>query len=95
MGPSDESPAITKTSEREAADSTPHQRNATRVRILVTGDGRHWVVREMPSSSAERRGSGPGSLLFISERAIRRVRDYPTDWFDRSDDDLIAVSMHR
>lgn len=66
---------------------------AARVRIVATDDGRQWVVRELPSSPSE--WCTYGSLLFISDRAIRRVRDYPADWFDRPDADLIAVSMRR
>jgi hypothetical protein len=32
------------------------------------------------------------SLIFASESAVRRVRDYPADWMELSDDDLLALS---
>ena len=35
--------------------------------------------------------AGP-SLVFESETAVRRVRDFPADWRKLSDDDLFALS---
>jgi hypothetical protein len=34
-------------------------------------------------------------LVFESEDVIRRVRNYPTNWVDLSDDALLAVSWER
>ena len=62
-----------------------------RVRVIAS-EGRHWIVRELPPRSLDR---GVGSLVFVSDHAMRRVRDYPPDWFDCSDADLLAVSRRR
>jgi hypothetical protein len=62
-----------------------------RVRVIAS-EGRHWIVRELPPRSLDR---GFGSLVFVSDHAMRRVRDYPADWFDCSDADLLAVSRRR
>ena len=32
------------------------------------------------------------SLIFASDAAVRRVRDYPPDWFDLPDNELLALS---
>ena len=37
---------------------------------------------------------GP-SLIFESDRIVRRVRNYPTNWEQLSDEDLIALSWSR
>ncbi len=47
-------------------------------RAFVDEDGVNWLVREQPFSACDRR-SGL-SLIFFSEIAVRRVRDYPSDW---------------
>ena len=62
-----------------------------RVRVIAS-EGHHWIVRELPPRPADR---GSGSLVFVANHAMRRVRDYPADWFDRSDADLLAVSWRR
>ena len=38
-----------------------------------------WRVFEQPFSEYDRRTGC--SLIFASELAVRRVRDYPSDWF--------------
>lgn len=50
----------------------------------------HWHVYERAFADYDRR-RGP-SLVFFSEGAVRRVRDYPADWIELSDEDLIALS---
>ena len=35
------------------------------------------------------------SLIFESERCARRVRDYPTNWHDLTDEQLAALSLSR
>jgi hypothetical protein len=47
-------------------------------------------VSERPYSEYDRRTGS--SLIFASELAVRRVRDYPSDWFALSDSDLAALS---
>lgn len=68
------------------AATTHNHRPVARVRVVSSADGRHWIVREDGATS---------SLLFASNRVVRRVRDYPADWFDWPDDDLLAVSRRR
>ena len=47
-------------------------------------------MSEQPFSEYDRRSGY--SLIFSSELAVRRVRDYPSDWFALSDSDLAALS---
>ena len=62
----------------------------TRFRSFTDDLGQTWLVSERPFSEYDRR-SGL-SLIFSSELAVRRVRDYPSDWFALSDSDLAALS---
>ncbi|MEO8619531.1 MAG: hypothetical protein ABI625_00620 [bacterium] len=59
-------------------------------RSFLDSDGSHWLVYEQPFADYDRR-SGM-SLIFSSEAAVRRVRDYPADWFNLSDEELVALS---
>lgn len=52
--------------------------------------GQTWLVSEQPFSDYDRRSGF--SLIFSSELAVRRVRDYPSDWFTLSEPDLAALS---
>jgi hypothetical protein len=49
-----------------------------------------WTVRERAAPTYDRRASP--DLIFDSAGAVRRVRDYPADWFDLSDEELYALS---
>jgi hypothetical protein len=71
---------------RSPGGSKRERRSVARVRVVSAIDGRHWIVREDGATA---------SLLFASNRAVRRVRDYPADWFDWPDDELLAVSQRR
>jgi len=62
----------------------------TRVRSFTDDLGQTWLVSERPFSEYDRRTGS--SLIFASELAVRRVRDYPDDWFALSDIDLAALS---
>ena len=53
-------------------------------------EGALWLVYELPPVTLDRRSSP--SLVFESETAVRRVRDFPADWRKLSDDDLFALS---
>ena len=59
-------------------------------RAFVDADGGHWLVFEQAFAEYDRR-SGM-SLIFSSDAAVRRVRDYPTHWFDLDDTQLAALS---
>ena len=61
-----------------------------RVRDFVDLDGTRWQVKEMPFSNYDRRRGV--SLIFWSEGAVRRVRDYPADWYELSDTELALLS---
>jgi len=78
---------------RSLRSSGPAREVLARVRVVAATDGRQWVVKEVPSSQPDG-GDGP-SLLFSSNNVIRRVRDFPPDWFDWSDEELFAVSQRR
>jgi hypothetical protein len=64
-----------------------------RSRTYTDGDGQRWIVSEQPFSQYDRRGGY--SLIFASELAVRRVRDYPDDWASLSDHALDALSWRR
>jgi hypothetical protein len=56
-------------------------------------DARHvlWCVYESPRPCADGTPR-PGSLIFESDAAIRRVRDFPADWRTLTDAELEALS---
>lgn len=60
------------------------------VRVFQDADGSRWRVYEQPFSDYDRRTGM--SLIFASEAAVRRVRDFPADWTTLSDDELLALS---
>ncbi|HEV7993413.1 MAG TPA: hypothetical protein VGP25_16425 [Gemmatimonadaceae bacterium] len=62
----------------------------TRSRTYIDEDGQIWRVFEQPFSEYDRRRGH--SLIFMSDLAVRRVRDYPDDWFALSEPDLAALS---
>lgn len=64
--------------------STPH------VRSFLDSEGSQWRVFEQVFSDYDRRRGM--SLIFASDSAVRRVRDYPADWFDLPDDQLLTLS---
>jgi hypothetical protein len=66
------------------------QRECARIRVLHL-DGRSWTVREAPLPFVDRRTGM--SLIFESTSLIRRVRNYPPDWFDLPDAALFAISL--
>lgn len=59
-------------------------------RTFVDADGARWRVFEQPFADYDRRRGL--SLIFASDSAVRRVRDYPTNWAQISDAELIALS---
>ena len=61
-----------------------------RTRTFTDDLGQPWSVTEQPFSEYDRRRGS--SLIFSSELAVRRVRDYPSDWFTLSDTALAALS---
>ena len=55
-------------------------------RILYV-EGERWIVYEVVSAY-DRRGA---SLVFESENVVRRVRDYPANWRELPDADLLSA----
>jgi hypothetical protein len=68
--------------------STENEAAASRTFLDV--EGTHWRVYEQAFGDYDRR-SGM-SLIFASEAAVRRVRDFPPDWAELSDEELLALS---
>ncbi|MEP6732279.1 MAG: hypothetical protein ABJE10_16660 [bacterium] len=56
----------------------------------MDADGNRWTVHEQAFADYDRR-SGM-SLIFASESAVRRVRDYPANWRLLSDAELLMLS---
>lgn len=59
-------------------------------RVFQDSDGSRWRVYEQAVSGYDRRTGT--SLIFASEAAVRRVRDFPSDWITLSDVELLALS---
>lgn len=61
------------------------------------GEARHilvdcveWLVYELPPLPYDRRDTP--SLIFENVNVIRRVRNFPSEWRDLSEDELFALS---
>jgi hypothetical protein len=78
---------MTSSRERSEVLSTDEH---IRTRTFSDDLGMRWLVSERPFSEYDRRSGY--SLIFSSELAVRRVRNYPSDWFTLSDADLAALS---
>ena len=74
----------TKSVESPTNNATPPSRT------FLDADGAHWFVFEQAFGDYDRRNGM--SLIFSNDAAVRRVRDYPADWIDLSDEDLAALS---
>ena len=57
----------------------------------LSADGYRWVVTEVAAPSFDRRGGT--HLMFDGETVMRRVRVFPTTWFELPDDELYALSL--
>jgi hypothetical protein len=62
-------------------------------RSFVGGDQRRWQVREVGPPAYDRRASA--SLIFYTDEVMRRVRQFPPNWRELSDEELYALSMAR
>jgi hypothetical protein len=61
-----------------------------RRRTFTDDEGTYWDVREVKNPDYDRRGGT--SLVFESIHAFRRVRNFPADWFERSERELQELS---
>jgi hypothetical protein len=55
-------------------------------------EAERWTVYE--ETDATPRGSGP-SLVFEADRIARRVRNYPANWRELTDEQLYVLSLSR
>jgi hypothetical protein len=62
-----------------------------RVRRITIGATVWNVFEHIPEY--DRRASA--TLVFASEGAMRRVRNFPQQWWDLPDDELLAISWRR
>ena len=65
-----------------------HRAAASAARFVARGDD-VWAVYELPATPYDRRRSA--TLVFECERAMHRVRDYPSGWRTCSDEALMAL----
>lgn len=70
----------------EAQSPIQNTQPETRRRFFADADSNPWEVREAKNPDYDRRGGY--SLIFESPGLVRRVRNYPADWFDLSVADL-------
>jgi hypothetical protein len=68
----------------------PTKRSESLSRVFFAADGTRWHVSERPFGDYDRRRGA--SLIFSSDFAVRRVRNFPADWHTLSDDELVALS---
>ena len=57
-------------------------------RSVIDAEGTFWQVCEVEFALDRRTGR---SLVFESEGSVRRVRHYPENWFDLSDEQLARL----
>ena len=68
----------------------PSEPRDGRRRLVSDDDGTVWEVREIQNPVYDRRGGC--SLIFESSSVVRRVRNYPSGWYDLPNRDLLAIS---
>ena len=78
------------TDSAESGRTTQGDGAALRVRFYVDAEGTRWQVSERPFADYDRRRGL--SLIFASDGAVRRVREYPANWFALSDEELHQLS---
>ena len=67
-----------------------HDNDTPPSRSIVDEDGAHWKVYEQAFGEYDRRSST--SLIFNSDFAVRRVRNYPANWLELSERELLELS---
>ncbi len=75
--------------ENEFRRARDHALNSAR-RLSV--EGRVWLVYELGATEYDHRGP---ALIFESDTAVRRVRNFPSSWRELSDEELETVSNSR
>jgi len=69
---------------------SPADSSTPTTRKVVDADGGYWHVYEQAFGDYDRRSGR--SLIFNSEFAVRRVRDFPDNWSELSDPELMELS---
>jgi hypothetical protein len=64
-------------------------RAAKRGAVHLTIGGVDWWVYELPATPMDRRSTP--SLVFESEDIVRRLRNYPPEWRDLAEDELVRL----
>jgi hypothetical protein len=72
------------------SSAVPARSSESISRVFYSADGTRWHVSERPFGDYDRRRGV--SLIFASDFAVRRVRDFPADWHALSDEELLALS---
>lgn len=78
------------------SDSTGREREVQQhaaseaTRTFFDSDGVRWSAREQAFSEYDRRKGR--SLIFSSDGAVRRVRNYPESWASLTDEELAELS---
>ena len=58
--------------------------------LIITIDHEVWRIYELAPGVLDRRGSN--TLIFESDGVMRRVRNYPPNWRELSDAELVRLS---
>jgi hypothetical protein len=81
---------VTMSDSRERVETASSSEERPRTRTYTDDTGLSWSVTEQRFSEYDRRSGY--SLIFSCEFAVRRVRNYPSDWYTLSVHDLEALS---
>lgn len=57
----------------------------------IAGEGQLWHVHEVPFAVTDRRTGT--SLIFENDTVIRRVRNFPANWYSMGDEELYRLSL--
>jgi sugar/nucleoside kinase (ribokinase family) len=68
----------------------PQESTPSPIRRFIAADGREWRVRESPLPKFDRRSGR--CLIFETVDAARRIRDYPANWYELTEDELEELS---
>ena len=85
----DSKKAVGVSEQPKGKEEIGRSRDTAKVR-RISADGLRWVVREVPAPAFDRRGGT--HLFFDGESVMRRVRLFPANWFDLSDEELYELS---
>lgn len=78
-------------SAKEPDRSTEPRALSQDVRTIIA-DGQRWVVREVVAPQFDRRGTP--HLVFWGDTVMRRLRVFPANWNELSDEELYALTEY-